>query len=46
MNIAFAILSVVLALLTIGTIVLHFHNSVSINRYLLSKQQLMTQQSH
>jgi hypothetical protein len=44
MNIAFAILSAVLALLTIGTMVLHIHNSVSINRFLLSQQ--MTHISH
>lgn len=37
MNIAFAILSIVLALLTAGASALHCHNSVAIDKYLADR---------
>ena len=39
MNIAFAVLSTVLALLTAGAATLHLHNSLEIDHYLASKQR-------
>jgi hypothetical protein len=39
MNIAFALLSTILALLTAGVTTLHFHNSLEIDNYLAGKQR-------
>jgi hypothetical protein len=39
MNIAFAILSTVLALLTAGAATLHLHNSLEIDHYLSGKRR-------
>lgn len=37
MNIAFALLSTVLGLLTAGATVLHWHNSIEIDKYLAAR---------
>lgn len=39
MSIAFALLSVVLALLTVGITALHCHNSVEIDKYLADRNR-------
>jgi hypothetical protein len=47
MNIAFALLSTVLGLLTVGATALHWHNSMEIDRFLAAqgKQDLLPDQA-